>query len=120
MKSYIKIYGPPVAKALNALRKIAIDMPEVCIMDTIIEYTNEAERDLLGDTDSVLSFFKPMGDITRKRCENIISKSGESVGEFDFYFEWFVKPNSEQLNMLIEAVDEALAPTGVRYSITTK
>jgi hypothetical protein len=42
------------------------------------------------------------------------------VGEYDFYFEWFVNPNSEQVNMLIEAVDEVLAPTGVRYSITTK
>ena len=37
MKSYIKIYGPPVLKAIKALETIAVDMPEVCIWNTIIE-----------------------------------------------------------------------------------
>jgi hypothetical protein len=39
MKSYVKIYGPPILKAIKALEKTAIDMPEVCIMDTFIEKT---------------------------------------------------------------------------------
>ncbi len=37
MKSYIRIYGPPLLKAIRALEKIAVNMPEVCIMDTMIE-----------------------------------------------------------------------------------
>ncbi len=36
MKSYIKIYGPPILEAIKALEKLAIDTPEVCIMDPII------------------------------------------------------------------------------------
>jgi len=36
MKSFIKIYGPPVLKAIKTLEKVSIGMPEVCIMDTII------------------------------------------------------------------------------------
>ena len=34
MKSYIKIYGPPIVKAVKALETVAVDMPEVCIMST--------------------------------------------------------------------------------------
>jgi hypothetical protein len=37
MKSYVRIYGPPLLKAIRALEKIAVNMPEVCIMDTMIE-----------------------------------------------------------------------------------
>jgi hypothetical protein len=39
MKSYVKIVGPPLLEAIKALEKMAIDMPEVCIMDTVIENT---------------------------------------------------------------------------------
>ena len=116
MKSYIKIYGPPVLKAIKALEKVAIDTPEVCIMDIVIEQGPGA----LDEVDSIYSYFKPLGDVTVERCGNIISKSGESVGEYDFYFEWFTEPNMEQLNDLIEKIDEALAPLGCKYTITTK
>ncbi len=32
------------------------------------------------------------------------------MGDFDFVFEWFKEPKMEQVNMLIEKIDEALAP----------
>ena len=46
MISYIKIYGPPLLKAIKALEKIAVDMPEVCIMDNQIklEFTLESDE----------------------------------------------------------------------------
>jgi len=62
----------------------------------------------------------PLIEVTRERCESIISKSGESVGEYDFYFEWFTEPSISQVNSLIGSVDEALAPLGCKYTITTK
>ncbi len=37
MKSYITIIGPPIAKTIKALEKVAVTMPEVCIMSTPIE-----------------------------------------------------------------------------------
>ena len=119
MRSFIKLYGPPVRKAIQELEKIAIDLPEVCIMDTVIattgaEYTSSA-REL-----STMEYFSPLGTIDIERCNTIISKSGESLGENDFFFEWFTEPNIDQLNELITKIDEAMAKVGCRYSITTK
>jgi hypothetical protein len=93
MKSYIKLYGPPILKALKALEKIAIDMPEVCIMSPSLEValdtsgigfmgTGAADFD---DIREVMSYFG--AEIPEERCGTIISKSGESLGKYDFYFE---------------------------------
>ncbi|MFB0558006.1 MAG: hypothetical protein ACETVY_02705 [Candidatus Bathyarchaeia archaeon] len=117
MRSFIKLYGPPVLEAIGALEKIAVDIPEVCIMDTLIE----KQLPWFSDPENIRGYFSSLPTmITLKRCGNIISKSEESIGEYDFYFEWFTEPKMEQLKSLIKKIDEALAPLGVRYSITTK
>ena len=116
MKSYIKVYGPPTLKAIKELEKVAVDTPEVCIMDTIIA----AEQPRFEDADYTMGYFSDFAEVTIERCSNIISKSGESVGEYDFYFEWFTEPNMDQLNDVIERIDNALAPLGCKYTITTK
>ena len=117
MKSYIKIYGPPILKAIQALETIAVELPEVCIMDSILEQSS----DIISDPEELNSYFQSLSvPITRERCGSIISKSGESVGEYDFYFEWFTEPSNYQLNSLIEQIDEALSPIGCKYTITTK
>ena len=116
MKSYIKIYGPPIMKAVRALEKIAVDMPEHCIMDTFI-----AQGGSQFDTqEGVMNYFGGLGEVTVERCNNIISKFGDALGEHDFFFEWFTDPDIGQLNDLIERIDEALEPLGVRYTITTE
>jgi hypothetical protein len=116
VKSYIKIYGPPTMKAIRALEKVAIDTPEVCIMDTIIA----VQEPRFNTEEAVIDYFSPVGEITLERCNNIISKAGETLGEYDFFFEWFTGPSMDQLNDVIEKVDEALAPLGCKYTITTK
>jgi hypothetical protein len=115
VKSFIKIYGPPILEAIKALEKIAINMPNICIMDTLIASTEAYDAE-----DWAMEYFSPLGEISFERCGKIISKSGESLGRFDFYFEWFVKPNQKQVNNLIEKIDEALEPLGCKYTITTK
>jgi hypothetical protein len=128
MISYIKLYGPPVYDAIKALEKIAIDMPEVCIMDTMIASSipalSSGTDDRMGGVTltpgGVYNYFFELDEISRERCDKIVSKSGEELGENDFFFEWFTRPNMEQMNNLIQKIDKALAPTGVRYSITTK
>jgi len=131
MKSYIKLYGPPIGKALKTLRNLAVDFPEVCVMDTVLETgiglgslgpfggaPGAGGHGSFESVDMVLRFF---GDeVPKERCNTLISKSGESVGEYDFYYEWFQKPTFSQVEELIDKVDEALKPLGVRYSITTK
>jgi uncharacterized protein YegP (UPF0339 family) len=118
MKSYVKILGPPVLKAIKALEKIAIDMPEVCIMNSILESAPQIPMDHAA----VEGYFSniPGADVSKERCSNIISKSGEALGDYDFFFEWFTLPNQEQLNALIGKIDSALAPVGVKYTIESK
>ena len=116
MKSYINISGPPVLKSLRALEALAIDTPEVCIMDTVIAVSGPQ----FSTQEGIADFFGGPGDITVERCSNIISNSGESLGEYDFFYEWFVDPTMDQLNDLIEKVDNALKPLKCLYTITTK
>lgn len=124
MISFIKLYGPPIYEAIKKLDKIAIDMPQVCIMSNVISASlpNYAERQestplIFG---GAYEYFSELGDITVERCNTIISKSGEKLGEYDYFFEWFKKPNMDELNELIKKIDEILKPLGTRYSIVTK
>ena len=146
MKSFVKIYGPPIWEAIKELEKIAVDMPEVCIMDEAISYEipQILARDIGGQEysgtresiggeiytssggmrvyDEVSGFFlrRTGVRVPVERCHNIISKSGEGLEEFDFFFEWFENPNIFQLKNLIEKIDEALTSLGCYYTTTTK
>src|SRR3990170_4069031 len=101
-RSYVKIYGPPVLKAIKALEKIAIDMPQVCIMDTIIAQPTMSSRDFPSSREALepsggyMQYFSLLGDIKEERCSKIVSKSGEMLGEHDFFFEWFKKPTQDE------------------------
>ncbi|UCH57675.1 MAG: hypothetical protein JSV18_01805 [Candidatus Bathyarchaeota archaeon] len=116
LRSYIKIIGPPVLKAIRALEKVAVSMPEVRIMDTII--SREIPKSLARD---VGGYFSSAGvTIPVERAVNIISDSGESLGDYDFFFEWLEPPSVEEFHGFMEKLDEALAPLGCNYTITTK
>jgi hypothetical protein len=129
MRSYIKIYGPPILEAIRELEKIAIDMPEVCIMDYVIAY--DISKSIAKELDvsevsaegvSVPRFFMERTGVMLpvERHHNIISKHGQKLGEYDFFFEWFEKPEISQLNELIRKIDASLKPLGCLYTITTK
>ena len=135
MRSYIKIYGPPILEAIKALQGIAIPMEEVCIMDITWEMggpviasdmempvgAEEASPGVGFSGAMVETYFtQNFGQIEKSRCDNIISKSGQSVGEYDFYFEWMIDPSQEHIMELLGKIDEALKPLGCRYTITTK
>ena len=117
------IFGPSVSDAIVALRKVAIDFPEVCIMDTEIATAQDVPGSGFGSLDtleSIQSFFSGAKTISEERYENILSKSGKSLGTHDFFFEWFQKPSVAQVEELIVKIDEALVPTKARYTMTTK
>ncbi len=118
MRSYVKIYGPPILKAIRELEKIAVEMPEVCIMDSLIVQ----DMPTFGTEVGVSTYFSTsLGiEVPIERCGKLISKSGELLGEYDFFFEWFKEPTMEELNRLIQKIDEALTPLGCKYTITTK
>ena len=123
MKSYVKIFGPPIGKTIKALEKIAVKMPEVCIMSLSIQTAIGTPQlgshgGYFGDSEGINSYFE--ADMLEERCSKIISKSGESLGEYDFYFEWFETPSMEDTLLLIGKIDAAVTKTGAQYTITTK
>ena len=119
MRSYVKIYGPPLCEAIEALEKLSVGMTEVCIMDTFI--AQDATVDAYASSDDIRNFFDLKGIVVPvKRCGNIIGKSSMSLGDYDFYFEWFKDPSTEELTELIKKIDAALAPLGCSYTLTTK
>ncbi len=137
MKSYIKIFGPPILKSIRALELIAIDMPEVRIMDTIMVQGMPASiaRDVGASTvktrgtgslglypgGSVRRYFSsPELVIPVERLVSIISDAGESLGDYDFFYEWVQEPTQVQLFELINRIEKALTPLGCKYRITTK
>ncbi len=118
--SYVRIYGPPILKAIRELEKLSVDMPEICIMDSILANAPELNT-YLTDPRATGDYFQAIPiDVKVERCGTIISKSGEKLGEYDFFFEWFTKPTQAQVNDLIEVIDEKLAPLGCKYTLTTK
>ncbi|MGD9130013.1 MAG: hypothetical protein PVH73_00375 [Candidatus Bathyarchaeota archaeon] len=129
MRSYIKIFGPPILEAIRELEKVAIDMPEVCVMDQVIlkdlspRIASDIGGNKVGTVDVAVSgfFMQRTGVVVPvKRCHSIISKHGQKLGEYDFFFEWHKEPSTSQLNTLIEKIDLALKPLGCLYTITTK
>ena len=127
MKSYIKLYGPPVLDAIQALEKLAIDTPEVCIMDPLIEASlADIGIESVGGVIStnvqtrVMDYFREYKEISPDRCKKILSKGIGKLGDYDFVFEWFITPNDSQVRDLIKNIDDTLKPIGVRYTITTK
>jgi len=127
MRTYLKIFGPPLVKALRELEKVSIDMPKVCIMDSLIVQSipgyevSPRARGGSSSSNFASQYFSYLPiSIPIKRCDTIISKSGEMLGDYDFFFEWFKDPTTEELNKLLEKIDEVLGPLGCKYTATTK
>jgi hypothetical protein len=137
MKSYIKIFGPPILKAIRALELIALDMPEVRILNTLIVRGMPASiaRDVGASTvqtrgtgslglypgGSVRRYFSsPDVVVPVEKIVSLISDAGESLGDYDFFYEWAQEPTQVQLFDLIDRIEAALTPLGCKYRITTK
>ena len=117
MRSYIKIYGPPLFRAIKELERLSVKLPQMCVMDPIIASTPS----LSGE--EVLGYFGEMNlepPISTERCGNIFSKHEAMLGEYDFFFEWFDDPTQSDINELIEKIDETFTPLGCKYTIVTK
>ena len=120
MKTYIKIYGPPVLEAIQTLERVAVEVskefPDITYYDTLggiaLPYRDFSTiaADIADLEASAIEGFR----------RKLLSDSGWTLGDHDFYFEWAAKPTFDQLKVLISKVDEALKPLGCRYTITTK
>ncbi len=125
MRSYIKVMGPPILDAMRKLEELAVGMPEVCIMDQALVQGTTPSVAVGTNTGSIAQqargyFTARRIAIPLERCGTIISRHGERLGDYDFFFEWSRKPTSEQIEDLIGKIDAALKPLGCLYTITSK
>lgn len=135
MKTYIKLEAKDKKPALKALRKLAIDMPKVCVMDTGLAESLGIDTaqgsgpggipgagggGSLGSIEMVMNYFGGPSSITKERCETIVSSSETDLGEYDFVYEWMDKPEKAQLDTLAVDIAKALKPTGAKHTIHNK
>ena len=75
MESKIKIYGPPIDKAITELQKLAKDLPTISngAMSHSMDPSGET---LMGDFDFVFHWAKKPDE---KQLRNLISKIDESL-----------------------------------------
>jgi hypothetical protein len=120
-KSYVRIYGPPLMKAIKTLEGVAVEMAkktEVKFSHKCVPYPTRMQ----SDRNDWNSYLKNMQK-TYKDCyepEKLISDASMTLGDYDFVFEWTSKPSLKKIEDLIEKVDEALADVGVMYTMTTE
>jgi tRNA A58 N-methylase Trm61 len=113
VRSYIRVYGPPLLKAIRALEAIAVEMSNACI-----PYPSRMQSDT-RDWNQYLNNMKKMY-VDCYEPVKIISNASEMLGDFDFFFEWTGTPTMEQIENLIEKIDNALVELGCYYSVTTE
>jgi hypothetical protein len=119
--SYVKIYGPPVLKAIKALEAVAVDLSkvtEVKFSHKCLPYPNRMQS-------NVRDFEKYLKNMERTYVEcyepvKLISDSHQMLGEYDFLFEWAEKPTMAKIENLVEKIDEALKDLGCHYTLMTK
>ena len=135
MKTYVKLETKDKEPALKALRKLAIDMPKVCVMDTGLAdslgidmaqgsgpggVSGAGGGGSLDSIEMIMSYFGGPGDISKERCETIVSTSETDLGEYDFVYEWMDKPEKAQLDKLAVDIAKVLKPTAAKHTIKNK
>jgi len=121
VRSYVKIYGPPVVKAIKALEAVAVDMSsatDLKFSHKCIPYPSQTTT-VTKDWNQ----YKKNMERTYVECYEpvrLISQSHELLGEHDFFLEWAEKPKMAQIEDLLGRIDSALKGLGCYYTLTTK
>jgi hypothetical protein len=119
VKSFIKIYGPPILEAIKALEAVAVDMSKATSLKfshKCLPYPAESNS---RDWDAYLKNMER----TYVDCYEpvrLISEGHQQLGEYDFFFDWAEKPTMGKIEDLLGKIDESLKDLGCRYTITTK
>lgn len=120
-RSYVRIYGPPILKAINALEAVAVEMSkaiDIRFSHKCLPYPRAAQ----AETRDWQRYLQRMKDTYVKCYEpvRLISEAHTMLGDYDFFFEWSEEPTMEQLENLVGKIDEELKGLGCNYTITTK
>lgn len=115
MKTYVKIYGPPLKEALDELQKIAGQMPKISHYHFLVGYAGApVTPTVMGEP------YPTAPGVVEKVTHPLISKSGHTLGEYDFFFEWKDEPTWNEMRELISKIDKSFTTLGCKYTLTTK
>jgi hypothetical protein len=121
VRSNVKIYGPPLMKAIKALEATAVEMSKTTALKfshTRIPYPTRMQ----GNTKDWNEYLKNM-ERTYVDCYEpvkLISDFKQLLGEYDFFFEWTEEPTMARIEELLEKIDAALEGLGCYYKLTTE
>ena len=119
VRSYIKIYGPPILKAIKVLEAVAVEMSKA----TSLKFSHKClPYPSQSNTRGWDAYVKNM-ERTYVDCYEpvrLISDAHLQLGEYDFFFEWDKEPNMERVEELLGKIDEGLSGLGCYYTLTTK
>lgn len=127
-RSYIKLYGPPIMKGIRALEKVAVEMSRETTVRFYDVFVPTVTPDMMASGEYreawagyvagiPVDVSMPMAIEERVK---LISSAADTLGEYDFFFEWGEEPTKDQVLGLIEKIDEALAECGCNYTVVTK
>ena len=119
-KTYVRIFGPPLLKAIKALEELAVDMSkttEVKFSHKCVPYPTQLQSDR-RDWDSYLKNMRKMY-VDCYEPQKIISDASMTLGDYDFVFEWTDKPSMKKIKNLIERIDDKLSDLGCYYTLNT-
>lgn len=121
VRSYVKIYGPPVMGAIKALEAVAIDMSKA----TDLKFSHKCIPYPTRMQSSTNDWDQYMKDMQRLYVDcyepvRLISDSHQLLGDYDFFFEWTEEPKTAQVEELLKKIDDALEGLGCNYTLTTK
>jgi hypothetical protein len=120
-RSYIKIYGPPILKSIRALEKVAVDYSKTMNVRHYNMLTPIPPLEPLPRGSSAYDqLLLPEVEMPIDEKVKLISKASDTLGDYDFFFEWGKEPTKQEVLDLIAKIDEALADCGCRYTIVTK
>ena len=120
-RSYVKIYGPPLVKAIEALEAVAVDVSKATglkFSHKCVPYPARMQSST-GDWDQYLKNMQRLY-VDCYEPVRLISDSHQLLGEYDFFFEWTEEPSIAQIEGLLKKIDDALEGLGCNYTLTTK
>lgn len=118
VRTYVRIFGPPILKAIKALEGVAVEMNKsepVKFSHKCIPYPRFTQQDSREWRSYIQTLEKTYVDCYEP--SKLISDAKEMLGDSDFFFEWRDKPTMNQIELLIGKIDEALKGIGCFYAL---